>query len=161
VHDRDGDDEDPKLRRSRRVAVFGGVFAVWALAMLAFDVHWWNFDDHGPWLTPLTPLLLGGAVEQALLRRWPEWDRDHDPAVVPDRRRGAEALGERARPYWAREGAGGIERGTSSGASGSATSAHGPGTTSTADGPGERASAADVEDAGPGCDFSARIGPSP
>ncbi|CAB4929926.1 unannotated protein [freshwater metagenome] len=160
--------DEPLLPRSRRAVLFAGILGVWALAMLVLDVRWWNFEEHGPWLTPLTPLVLGGAVEQALLRRRPEWARDHDAEEAGRPRRGAEALGERARPSWAREGATiPLDEGPADdvGPTGAASpAADGPVDDEAGDGPpggpaGTTGAAA--EDRAPAPDLSARTRPSP
>lgn len=78
---------------------------VWALAMLAFGVSWWDFEEHGPWLTPIAPLLLAGAAERAVLRGWPEWERDHEPDADAGPTDAVGRMGDRVRPAWAREDA--------------------------------------------------------
>jgi hypothetical protein len=61
---------------------------------------WWEFE-HGPLVSIVTPVLAGRLVERLVLRRRPDWNRHEDAEVVHARRR--PELGERARPYWARE----------------------------------------------------------
>jgi hypothetical protein len=95
---------EPELHPRAHWGLIAATVAVWIGAMTLLHVHWWDFDRHGPWLTPLTPFLLAGALEGLLIRFRPEWNRHHDPDAPAKARRGAEALGERARPYWAREG---------------------------------------------------------
>lgn len=98
------EEPEPELHPRQHWALIGTVVGLWVVVMAVLGVHWWDFERHGPWLTPLTPIAFAGALEGALIARRPELDRHHDPDEPLRRRRRAHELGDRARPYWAREG---------------------------------------------------------
>jgi hypothetical protein len=104
----DDDDDgppDPMLLRPQRWALMGILVGLWAVAMAILDVHWWDFDEHGPWLTPLTPIVLTSAVERIVMHHRPDWNRhlEAEDRLAARSRLRASQLGDRARPYWARE----------------------------------------------------------
>jgi hypothetical protein len=105
----DADDEeaddgpDPDLRTRPKILVYLGTIAVWLPVVTALHLHWWTFE-RGLFASVFAPFLLAGGVERVVLRLRPDLDRHHDPDALVRGRRAAAQLGDRARPYWARDG---------------------------------------------------------
>lgn len=105
----DGDDEDepdPALHTKPRIAVYAATAAVWLGVVTVLHLHWWTFE-RSLFVSIFAPFLLGRLVERLILRARPELNRHRaeEEAVLRRSRQKAAELGERARPYWAREAA--------------------------------------------------------
>lgn len=129
---------DPQLHPRGHWGLIAATVAVWIALMALLGVHWWDVDRHGPWLTPVTPFVLAGALEGVVLRFRPDLNR-HGDGDAARALRGAAAIGDRARPYWAREGTGADEAGPGAAGAGEAVPGDaGPGEALPGDaGPGE------------------------
>jgi hypothetical protein len=108
--DEDDDEPDPALHTRPRIAVYAATAAVWLVVVTVLHLHWWTFE-RSLFLSIFAPFLLGRVVERVILRARPELNRHRaeEEAVRRRSRQKAAELGERARPYWAREGAEALE----------------------------------------------------
>jgi hypothetical protein len=108
--DEDADEPDPALHTKPRIAVYAATAAVWLGVVTVLHLHWWTFE-RSLVLSIFAPFLLGRLVERLILRARPELNRhrSEEEAVRRRSRRKAAELGERARSYWAREGAEALE----------------------------------------------------
>jgi hypothetical protein len=104
--DEDDDEPDPALPTRPRIAVYAATAAVWLGVVTVLHLHWWTFE-RSLFLSVFAPFLMGRLVERVILRARPDLNRHRaeEEAVRRRSRQKAAELGERARPYWAREGA--------------------------------------------------------
>ena len=109
-HDEDDDTPDPALHTRPRIAVYAATAVVWLGVVTVLHLQWWTFE-RSLFVSIFAPFLLGRVVERVILKARPELNRHRteEEAVRRRSRQKAAELGERARPYWAREGAEALE----------------------------------------------------
>ncbi|WP_022928017.1 hypothetical protein [Patulibacter americanus] len=108
--DEDDDGPDPALHTKPRIAVYAATAAVWLGLVTVLHLQWWTFE-RSLFVSIFAPFLLGRVVERVILKARPDLNRHRavEEAVQRRSRQKAAELGERAQPYWAREGADAIE----------------------------------------------------